>query len=61
MREVARSFLAAEADSDYVRAMIEDERGVTDALWDRMVSLGWTGMLVPTSLGGSGLTCSTRS
>ncbi len=35
--------------------MIEDERGCTDELWDRMVELGWTGLLVPESLAGAGL------
>ena len=30
-------------------------RGFTDALWDRMVELGWLGLLVPEAQGGLGL------
>jgi alkylation response protein AidB-like acyl-CoA dehydrogenase len=47
LRTTARSFLAREAPSTYVRAMLEDERGVTDALWAQLVDLGWTSVLVP--------------
>ena len=55
LRDVARSFLAAEAPATYVRAMIDDDRGVTDELWARIAELGWTGVLVPEAHGGSGL------
>ena len=55
LRDAVRSFLEAEAPSTYVRAMIDDERGFTDSFWDQMVSLGWTGLLVPTSCDGLGL------
>ena len=55
LRDVARSFLAAQAPGEYVRAMMEDDRGVTDDLWARFVDLGWTGLLVPEAMGGSGM------
>ena len=55
LRAVARSFLAAEAPSPYVRAMLEDPRGVTDGLWARTLGLGWPGLLVPEPHGGAGL------
>jgi len=55
LRVVARSFLAAEAPPTYVRAMIDDERGITDDFWDRAVALGWPGLLIPESHGGAGL------
>ncbi|MFZ6003387.1 MAG: acyl-CoA dehydrogenase family protein [Actinomycetota bacterium] len=55
LRTVARSFLAAEAPSAYVRAMIDDERGFTDAFWAKTVDLGWPGLLVPEARGGAGL------
>jgi alkylation response protein AidB-like acyl-CoA dehydrogenase len=35
--------------------MIDDERGVTDELWDQLVELGWVGLLVPEQHGGLGL------
>ena len=29
------------------RAMMEDERGFSDTVWNHVVELGWTGLLVP--------------
>jgi alkylation response protein AidB-like acyl-CoA dehydrogenase len=55
LREAARSFLADQAPSSYVRAMADDDRGFTDEVWRRVVDLGWTGVLVPEEHGGLGL------
>jgi alkylation response protein AidB-like acyl-CoA dehydrogenase len=56
LRDAVRSFLSAEAPMAYVRRMAEhDDAGITSEVWDRMVELGWTGLLVPESLGGLGL------
>lgn len=55
LRAVARSFLAAEAPPTYVRAMLDDERGVTEDVWAQTVDLGWPGLLIPEAHGGTGL------
>ena len=55
LREVARSFLAAEAPPTYVRAMLDDERGFTDEFWAKTTALGWPGLLIPEEHGGAGL------
>lgn len=55
LRETVRDFLASECPSEYWRVMMEDERGFTDALWQKLVELGWTGLLVPEAHGGLGL------
>ena len=55
LRSTARSFLTAEAPSSYVRAMLDDEAGVTDAFWAKTVELGWPGLLIPERSGGAGL------
>jgi alkylation response protein AidB-like acyl-CoA dehydrogenase len=55
LRDVARSFLAAQAPGTYVRAMMDDDAGVTDAFWSKLADLGWTGLFVPEAHGGSGL------
>jgi alkylation response protein AidB-like acyl-CoA dehydrogenase len=55
LRRTVRSFLERESPSTYVRAMVDDDRGYTDAVWDRMVELGWNGLLVPEPNGGVGL------
>ena len=41
------AFLAEQAPSTYVRAMIDDDRGVTDEVWQQLVDLGWPALLVP--------------
>ena len=55
LRDAVRSFLTNEAPATYVRSMIDDERGFTDAWWRQVVDLGWTGLLVPEAQGGLGL------
>ena len=42
LRDAVRSFLADKAPSAYVRSMMEDDRGITDEVWDQLVELGWT-------------------
>ena len=55
LRDTARAFLADRSPSAYVREMADDERGFTDDLWNQIVDLGWTGILVPEEQGGLGL------
>jgi alkylation response protein AidB-like acyl-CoA dehydrogenase len=55
LRESVRDVLSRETPSQYVRAMIDDERGFDDRTWAKMVTLGWPGLLVPSALGGAGL------
>jgi alkylation response protein AidB-like acyl-CoA dehydrogenase len=54
LRDTVRGFLGTEAPAPYVRAMIDDERGFTDAFWTRIADLGWLGLLVPEAHGGAG-------
>jgi alkylation response protein AidB-like acyl-CoA dehydrogenase len=54
LRDVARQALEREVDPNTLRALADDERGFTDDLWNRLSDLGWTGMLVDESAGGSG-------
>jgi alkylation response protein AidB-like acyl-CoA dehydrogenase len=55
LRRSVREFLQRESPPSYMRAMIEDERGFTDAVWDKVVDLGWPALLVPEEDGGLGL------
>ena len=55
LRDAVRRFLTSETPSSYVRAMAEDDRGFTDAFWDRLAAMGWPGLLVPEEHGGIGL------
>jgi alkylation response protein AidB-like acyl-CoA dehydrogenase len=60
LAETARQFLADRAPSAYVRSIVDGDgpearAGITDAMWDRLVELGWVGLLVPEEHGGSGM------
>jgi alkylation response protein AidB-like acyl-CoA dehydrogenase len=55
LRRAVRSFMERESSSSYVHAMIDDERGFTDQVWNRIVDLGWPALLVPEQHGGVGL------
>jgi alkylation response protein AidB-like acyl-CoA dehydrogenase len=53
--DVAREFCRDKSPIAEVRAQLETETGYDQALWDELVALGWAGIAVPESCGGSGL------
>ena len=53
--DVAREFCRDKSPIAEVRAQLETETGYDPALWDELVALGWAGIAVPESCGGSGL------
>jgi alkylation response protein AidB-like acyl-CoA dehydrogenase len=55
LRATVRRFLAEQAPLAYVREMLDDERGTTDAVWSALAGLGVTGLLVPDAFGGAGM------
>jgi alkylation response protein AidB-like acyl-CoA dehydrogenase len=55
LRATVRRFLTERAPIAYVRAMLDDERGVTDDVWSELTALGATGLLVPEVHGGAGM------
>ncbi|MBN1615634.1 MAG: acyl-CoA/acyl-ACP dehydrogenase [Deltaproteobacteria bacterium] len=55
MMRQARRFCENETPMTFVREMFEDERGFTDDLWNKMVEMGWTAMLIPEQYGGLGM------
>jgi len=55
LRKSAADFLAKECPMTYVRQMMEDERGYSDELWNKMAELGWMGLIYPEEFGGVGL------
>jgi alkylation response protein AidB-like acyl-CoA dehydrogenase len=55
LQATARQFLAERTPSSYVRAMTEDDAGITPDLWEQLVELGWVGLLVPEEHGGAGM------
>ena len=53
--DVAREFCRDKSPITAVRAQLDSDCGFDQALWDEMVSLGWAGIALPESCGGSGL------
>ena len=51
LRQIARSFLAENCPTSFVRQMMEDERGYKPELWKEMAALGWLGLAFPEAYG----------
>jgi alkylation response protein AidB-like acyl-CoA dehydrogenase len=55
LKNSARAFLDEHCKPAHVRALWDDPRGESDALWKDMAQLGWLGLTLPEDAGGSGL------
>ena len=55
LQDVARGFCRDKSPMASVREHLETDSGYEPALWEEMVALGWTGIALPESFGGSGL------
>jgi alkylation response protein AidB-like acyl-CoA dehydrogenase len=53
LKNAARDFLEKEVPEKYVRDMEEDEKGYSPEVWSKMAGLGWQGLIIPESYGGS--------
>jgi alkylation response protein AidB-like acyl-CoA dehydrogenase len=55
LRASARQFLERECPADVVRRLSDDPQGYSADLWQKMAALGWMGLVLPETYGGSGL------
>jgi alkylation response protein AidB-like acyl-CoA dehydrogenase len=55
LRTSARQFLERECPPDMVRRWSDDPQGYSPDLWQMMAALGWMGLVLPETYGGSGL------
>ncbi|OLE38135.1 MAG: hypothetical protein AUG00_06325 [Candidatus Rokubacteria bacterium 13_1_20CM_2_70_7] len=55
LKSSARAFLDEHCQSALVRALGDDPRGESEAMWKDMAQLGWLGLALPETYGGSGL------
>lgn len=55
LKNAARSFLDEHAKAATVRQLWDDPRGESESLWKDMAQLGWLGLSLPETHGGSGL------
>lgn len=53
LRDVVREFVRDKSPIDAVRAQLETDSGFDNEIWQEMVSLGWSGIALPESVGGS--------
>ncbi len=56
LKDSARNFLSKEADSNFVREMIEGEKGYDPRQWKKMAKLDWMGLIIPEAYGGAEMT-----
>lgn len=54
LQRSARAFLRERCPLERVQALALDPRGFAGDLWKEIAALGWTGLLAPPDLGGSG-------
>jgi alkylation response protein AidB-like acyl-CoA dehydrogenase len=54
LRQVAQDFLAENCPTTFVRQMMEDNKGYSPDLWNKMAELGWLGLAFPEEYGGQG-------
>ncbi len=50
-----RRFLKNECPLDYVLEMVDDPRGFTEDIWDKMTEMDWMAMRIPEAYGGMGM------
>ena len=55
LKNSARAFLDEHCKPALVRALWDDRRGESEAMWKEMAQLGWLGLSLPEAHGGSGL------
>ena len=55
LREQARGFLTEHCPPTAVRAVLEGDADYDDALWQKIVEMGWTATVIPEEFGGLGL------
>jgi alkylation response protein AidB-like acyl-CoA dehydrogenase len=55
LKNSARAFLDEHCKPSVVRALWDDPRGESEAMWKDMAQLGWLGLPLPEAYGGSGL------
>jgi alkylation response protein AidB-like acyl-CoA dehydrogenase len=54
LRKTARDFLEREFPIKMVREMVQDEKGYSPQVWQKMAELGWLGLAFPTDYKGGG-------
>ena len=56
LRNTARDFVRRDCSKEALLDMDTTDRGYSEEVWQKLADIGWLGMLVPESYGGSGNT-----
>ncbi|HTT75442.1 MAG TPA: acyl-CoA dehydrogenase family protein [Candidatus Binataceae bacterium] len=54
LRDAAKRFLADNCSTKFVRQVMASETAHDTGFWDKLVGLGWPGLLIPEAFGGQG-------
>lgn len=54
LRDAAKRFLTDNCSTKFVRQMMAHDTGHDAAFWDKLVGLGWPGLIIPENYGGQG-------
>lgn len=54
LRDAAKRFLADNCSTKFVRQMMAHDTAHDAAFWDKLVGLGWPGLIIPENYGGQG-------
>ena len=55
LRDSARRFVDRECSVGYIKQFVDDKASFTGEMWQKIVGLGWTAVLIPEEYGGLGL------
>jgi alkylation response protein AidB-like acyl-CoA dehydrogenase len=56
LKKTALDFISRDAPKEVIQTLQDADTGCTTELWQKMVGIGWTGIIIPESHGGTGNT-----
>lgn len=54
LRKTALDFMQRDAPKEVIQVLQETDTGYTDDIWQKMVEMGWLGVIIPEQYGGTG-------
>ncbi len=54
LRKTALDFIQRDAPKDVIQTLQETDTGYTDEVWQKIVEMGWLGVIIPEEYGGTG-------
>jgi len=54
LRKTALDFIQRDAPKEVIQTLQETDTGYTDELWQKIVEMGWLGVIIPEEYGGTG-------